>query len=64
MKHVIDNPEVVKEKTEAAYKHVMENLTWEHSIVPQWVKLFEEAARLLNTKDQLDTKNIFNPISV
>jgi glycosyltransferase involved in cell wall biosynthesis len=64
MRHVVDNPEEAKEKAEVAYKHVMENFTWEHSIVPQWTKLFEEAGRLLNTEVQLDTKNIFNPVSI
>lgn len=64
MNHVVNNPEEAKEKAEAAYKYVMENLTWERSIVPQWVKLLEEAERLLNSKDKLNVNNIFKPVSI
>ena len=64
MKHVVDNQEEAKQKAEGAYKYIMENFTWEHSIVPQWVELFEEAAGLLNTEDKFGVKNIFNPVSV
>lgn len=64
MKHVVDSPEETKEKVETAYKHVMENLTWEHSIVPQWVELFEEAVAMLKENQPQTNKNIFNPISL
>ena len=49
MRHVADNPEEAKEKAEAAYKYVIDNLTWEHSIVPKWVNLFNEASNIFKT---------------
>lgn len=64
MKHVVDNPEESKEKAEAAYKYVMDNLTWEHSIVPKWVNLFNEASNMFNMPPAIDSKNIFKPVSI
>ena len=42
----------------------MENLTWENSIVPQWVELFDEAANMLKRDQVPISQNIFNPVSV
>jgi len=64
MKHIVDNPEEAKEKAEAAYKYIMNNFTWEHSIVPKWVNLFNEAANMLNTQPVIDNKNIFKSVSI
>jgi len=49
MNHVVNNQEEAKEKAEAAYKYVIDNLTWENSIVPKWVNLFNEASNMLET---------------
>jgi hypothetical protein len=64
MKHVVDNPGEAKEKAEVAYKYVMDNLTWEHSIVPKWVNLFNEASSMFNIPPAIDSKNIFKPVSI
>ena len=64
MKCVVDNPQEAKDKADAAYKHVMENLTWEHSIIPQWVELFEEISDMLKKNQAPINQNIFTPVSI
>ena len=64
MNHVIDNQEEAKGKAEKAYNYIMNNFTWERSIVPQWVKLFDEASSALNENKIQPNENIFNTIAV
>ena len=49
MKHVHDNPEEAKEKAAAGYAFVKNNLAWDTCIIPQWIKLFDEAVAKLNS---------------
>ena len=67
MRHVLNNQDEAKEKAEKAYKYVMDNLTWENSIVPRWVNLFNEASNMLaveSTPINVETIKPFKSISV
>ena len=49
MKHVKNNPDEAKEKAEAGHEFIMKNMTWRGSIIPQWLKLLDEAEQKLRT---------------
>ncbi|RLD06070.1 MAG: hypothetical protein DRI65_07495 [Chloroflexota bacterium] len=40
---VYNNPEEAKKKAEKAYTYVATKLDWQSSVVPQWVKIFDDA---------------------
>jgi glycosyltransferase involved in cell wall biosynthesis len=61
MRHVLNNQDEAKEKAEAAYKYVMDNLTWERSIVPKWVNLFNEAVNMLEVGPISISKETIKP---
>jgi len=61
MNHVINNPEEAKEKAEAAYKYVINNLTWERSIVPKWINLFNEASNIFKSQFTVTNTEVIKP---
>jgi len=64
MKYVLNNQDKAKEKAETAYKYIMDNFTWEHSIIPQWINLFNEAVNIFNANNVPINKNIFKSVSI
>jgi glycosyltransferase involved in cell wall biosynthesis len=42
MLHVYNNYDEAREKAENAYNWVISDLNWQTSVVPQWVKLFDQ----------------------
>lgn len=53
MRHVYENREEAKQKAERAYTWIKTQMDWQSCIVPQWIKVFDEAYT-----DLISEKNI------
>lgn len=54
MLEVYNNPAEAKRRAENAYNWVVTQMEWQNSIVPQWVKLFEEEYEKINAGMPVD----------
>lgn len=52
--HMHNNPDERKHKAEVGYKWITNNMDWLRNIVPQWVKLFEQAREEMENKDPVE----------
>jgi len=51
--HIYNNRDEAKQKAENAYKWVTNNMDWQRSIAPYWIKLFDEAVETIDQEEKM-----------
>jgi len=62
MLEIYNNPAEAKRRAENAYAWVHTNMTWENSIVPKWLEIFNSAYNSLQKGESISTKLTANTI--
>lgn len=60
--HIYNNRDEAQQKAENAYKWVTDEMDWQRSIVPYWIKLFDKAVETLGQDQEESQQEIENSI--